>query len=63
MGYKYPIFSVVLLEFQTTHLSTYSNPSNFWVTMPNYSAVNLTSHTWLLQPSFTMVILPFKIMI
>ena len=32
--------------------------------MPNYFAVNLTSHTWLLQPALTlyklMVILPFK---
>ena len=53
MGYKYPFFSVVLPEFQTTHLSirSYSNPSNFWVTMPNYFAVNLTSHTRLLQPA------------
>ena len=63
MGYKYPIFSVVLPEFQTTYLSSYSNPLNFWVTMPNYFAVNLTSHTWLLQPAFTMVILPFKVMV
>ena len=63
MGYKYPIFSVVLPEFQTTHLSSYSNPSNFWVTMPNYFAVNSTSHTRLLQPAFTMVILPFKVMV
>ena len=55
MGYKYPIFSVVLPELQTTHLSSYSNPSNFWVTIPNYFAVNLTSHTQLLQPAFTMV--------
>ena len=63
MGYKYPIFSVVLTEFQTTHLCSNSNPSNFWVTMPNYFAVNLTSHTQLLQPAFTMVILPFKVMV
>ena len=55
--------TVVLPEFQTTHLSSYSNPSNFWVTMPNYFAVNLTSHTWLLQPAFTMVVLPFKVMV
>ena len=33
-------FLVVLPEFQTTHLSSYSNPSNFWVIMPNYFAVN-----------------------
>ena len=45
------------------HLSSYSNSSNFWVTMPNYFAVNLTSHTWLLQPVFAMVILPFKVMV
>ena len=61
IGYKYLIFSVVLSEFQTTHyLSSYNNPSNFWVIMPNYFAVNLTSHTWLLQPAFTMVILPIS---
>ena len=63
MGYKYPIFLAVLPEFQTTHLSSYSNPSNFWVTMPNYFAVNLTSHTQLLQPAVTMVILRFKVMV
>ena len=65
MGYKYPICLVVLPEFQTIHLSSYSNPSNFWVTMPNYFAVNLTSHTQLLQPAFTMVVtvLPFKVMV
>ena len=61
---SYPIFSVVLPEFQITHLSSYSNPSNFWVTtMPNYFAVKLISHTQLLQPAFTMVILPFKVMV
>ena len=63
MGYKYPIFLVVLPEFQTTHLSSYSNPWNFWVTMPNYFVVNLTSHTRLLQPAFRMVVLPFKVMV
>ena len=51
MSYKYPIFSVVLPNFQTTHLSSYSNLSNFWVTMSNYFAVNLTSHAQLLQPT------------
>ena len=44
-----PNFLVVSPEFQTTHLSSYGNPSNFWVIMPNYFAVNLTSHTRLLQ--------------
>ena len=63
MGYKYPVFLVVLPKFQTTHLSSYSNPSYVWVTMPNYFAVILTSHTQLLQPAFTMVILPFKVMV
>ena len=63
MGFKYPIFSVVLPEFQATYLSSYSNPSNFWVTMLNYFAVNLTCHTQLLQPAFVTVILPFKVMI
>ena len=63
MGYKYPNFSVVLPGFQTTHLSSYSNPSNFWVTMPNYFAVNLIYNTWLLQPAFTVVALPFKVMV
>ena len=38
-------FLVILPEFQMTHLSRYSNPSNFWVTMPKYFTVNLTSHT------------------
>ena len=51
MGYEYPNFLVVLPEFQTTHLDSYSNPSNFWVNLTNYFAVNLTSHTWLLQPA------------
>ena len=51
MGYKYPIFLVVLPEVQTTHLSRYGNPSNFWVTMPKYFAVNLTPYTQLLQPA------------
>ena len=60
---SYPIFSVVLPEFQATHLSSYSNPSNFWVTMPDYFAVNFASHSQLLQPAFTMVILPFKVMV
>ena len=54
---------VVLPQFQTTHLSSYSNPLNFWVTMPNYFAVDLTSHARLLQPTFTLVILPFKVMV
>ena len=31
--------------------------------MSNYFAVNLTFHTQLLQPAFTMVILPFKVMV
>ena len=61
LGYKYLNFLVVSPEFQTTHLSCYSNPSNFWVTMPNYFTVNLTSHAWLLQPAFTMVVLPLKV--
>ena len=63
MGYKYPNFLVVLPEFQTTHLSSYSNSSNVWVTMPNYFAVNLTSHTWLIQPTSTMAVSPFKVMV
>ena len=63
IGCKYPIFSVVLPEFQTTHLSSYSNPSNFWVTMHNYFAFKLTSHTQLLQPAFKIAILPFKVMV
>ena len=56
-------FLVVLPEIQTTHLSSYNNPSNLWVTMTNYFAVNLTSHTQLLQPAFTMVILSFKVIV
>ena len=53
---------VVLAEFQTTYLSSYSNPLKFRVIMPNYFAVNLISHIQLLQPAFTMVnvILPFQ---
>ena len=31
--------------------------------MTNYFAVNLTSHTQLLQPAFIIVILPFKVMV
>ena len=36
MGYVGTQFLVVISEFQTTHLSSDSNPTNFWVSMPNY---------------------------
>ena len=50
IGYviQYPITGNLhyIPEFQITHLSSYSNPSN-WVTIPNHFVVNLPSHSYL----------------